>query len=129
MKIYVGNLSYSSTEDDVRQLFAQFGQVAEVTLLQDKQTGKPRGFGFVDMPSQEEAEKAIAELNGKPLDGRDLKISQAQEKTDKPRRSFGGGGGGKFGGPRGGGRPGGSGRPGGRFGGDRGGDRGGRSSY
>lgn len=85
-KLYVGNLSFSSTEEAVRTLFAQFGEVLSVNLISDRETGRPRGFGFVEM---ENAEAAIAALNGKDFEGRPLKVNQAQE---RPQRQGGGGG-------------------------------------
>lgn len=96
MNIYVGNLSYSSTEDSVRQHFAQFGEVSAVRIIQDRETGRSRGFGFVEMPNDEEAKAAIAALDGKDVDGRPVKLNEAQ-----PRPERGGGGGGR---PGGGGR-------------------------
>ncbi len=106
MKIYVGNLSFSSTEDDVRNAFSAFGNVDSVTLINDRETGRPKGFGFVEMKNDEEAKAAIAGLDGKQLQERSLKVNEARPKEDRPR-------GGGFGGGRGG------------FGGDRGGSRGG----
>ncbi len=114
MNIYVGNLSYQATEDELRALFEAFGQVSSVALIKDKMTGQPRGFGFVEMPNDSEAQKAIQELNGKDMKGRSLSINPA-----RPREERGGGGGGGFGGGRGGG--GGYGDRGGGRGGDRGG--------
>jgi RNA recognition motif-containing protein len=84
-KIYVGNLPFSATEEAVRALFSQHGTVQSVTLINDRETGRPRGFGFVEM-SQSDASKAIQSLNGHNMDGRPLKVNEAQ---DKPR---GGGG-------------------------------------
>jgi len=100
MNIYVGNLPHKVTEDEVRQAFAEFGQVTEVRLITDKFSGESKGFGFVEMPSKAEAEKAIQEMNGKELMGRALNVNEARPKTDR-----GGGGGrrGGFGGGRGGG--------------------------
>jgi len=125
MNIYVGNLPHKATEDEVRQAFAEFGQVAEVRLIVDKFSGESRGFGFVEMPSKTEAAKAIEEMNGKELMGRVLNVNEARPKVD--RGGGGGGGRGGFGGGRGGGRGGGGrgGGGGGRggFGGGRGGDR------
>jgi len=109
MNIYVGNLSYSSTEDSVRQHFAQYGEVSAVRIIQDRETGRSRGFGFVEMPNDEEAKAAIAALDGKEVDGRAVKLNEAQP---RPERSGGGGGGG-------GGRPGGGGGGGGGRGRDR----------
>ena len=99
MNIYVGNLSYSSTEESVRQHFAQYGEVSAVRIIQDRETGRSRGFGFVEMPNDEEAKAAIAALDGKDVDGRAVKLNEAQP---RPERTGGGGGGG-------GGRPGGGG--------------------
>jgi cold-inducible RNA-binding protein len=89
VNIYVGNLSHEATEDDVRQAFASFGQVSKVTIIKDRLTGEPRGFAFVEMPGKEEAEAAMAGLNGKPLNGRALKLSEARP---RPERSGDGGG-------------------------------------
>jgi cold-inducible RNA-binding protein len=118
-RIYVGNLSFSATSDSVRNAFAAIGTVTDVHLVTDRQTGQPRGFAFVTMGTDQEAAKAIAELNGTVLDGRPLRVNEAQE---RPSRDGGGGGGG-FGGGGGGGRGGGGG--GGRGGGGGGGGRGG----
>lgn len=114
MNIYVGNLSFDATEDEVRELFAAFGQVTSVSLIKDKFTGRPRGFGFVEMASDGEAQKAIAELNGKDFKGRSMTINQARPREEGG--GFGRGGGGGFGDRRGGGGGGGRdrrGRPGG----------------
>ena len=110
MNIYVGNLSYEATEDDLRQAFEAFGQVASVTIIKDKFTGESRGFGFVEMPTQAEAQAAIAGLNGKDVKGRTLNINEARPRAEGRRGGSGGGGGGG-GARRGGGdrRPGGSG--------------------
>jgi RNA recognition motif-containing protein len=89
-KLYVGNLPWSATEDDIRELFATVGEVQSANLILDRETKRSRGFAFVEM-SQEDAERAISQLNGKDFQGRDLRINEAQE---KPRRSGGGGGGG-----------------------------------
>lgn len=125
MNIYVGNLAREATEDQVRQAFEAFGQVSTVSIIKDKFSGEPRGFGFVEMPSKEEATAAIEGLNGKDLAGRELKINEAHD-----RDSRGGGGGGGRGGPRRGGfggGGGGGGRPprsgGGGYGGGGGGGR------
>jgi RNA recognition motif-containing protein len=104
-KIYVGNLSFNTTDDDLSKLFQPFGQVSSARVITDKFTGRSRGFGFVEMDNNEEADKAIAELNGKSADGRALKVSEAQPREDKPRGGGGYGGGGfGGGGRRGGGR-------------------------
>ncbi len=78
MNIYVGNLSYSMSEDELRDAFGAFGQVSSVKILMDRETGRSRGFGFVEMPNQSEAETAIAQLNGKDLGGRPLRINEAR---------------------------------------------------
>jgi len=89
-KIYVGNLPFSATEDLVRSLFAQHGAVDSVALINDRETGQPRGFGFVEM-ARADAARAIQSLNGQDMGGRALKVNEAQ---DKPRGGSGGGGGG-----------------------------------
>jgi len=116
MKIYVGNLSYNTMEDALRTLFAEHGEVEEVHVPTDRDSGRPRGFAFVTMPNQNEAQAAIAAINGQELDGRVLNVNEARPKT-------GGGGGGGYGG--GGGSRGGGGRGGSR-GGTGGGGSGGR---
>ncbi len=95
--IYVGNMSFQTTEGDLRAMFEQFGQVTRVHVATDRATGRGRGFGFVEMANDEEAEKAIAALNGRELDGRLLTVNEARPRVER-------------GGPRGGGR-GGYGRP------------------
>ena len=114
-KLFVGNLPHSTTEAELRTLFEPHGKVDQVSLVTDRDTGRSRGFAFVEMSDAGEAEKAIAALNGKELGGRALNINEARPKTD--RGGFGGPRGGP-GGPRGGGgRPGGGGRSGGGGGG------------
>lgn len=108
MNIYVGNISWNVTEDELRDLFAGHGEVVKANIIKDKFTGKSRGFGFVEMSNDEEAQAAIEELNGKDLGGRTLTVSQAKERTERPRN-------GGFGGNRGGSR--------GGFGGNHSGDR------
>lgn len=123
-KLYVGNLSFSTTEASLGDFFAQIGSVASVKLITDRDTGRSRGFGFVEMSSPDEAEKAISELNGKELDGRAISVSEARPQA--PRTGGGGfGGGGGRGGGGGGFGGGGRGGGGGGFGGG-GGGRGGR---
>jgi len=95
-KLFVGNLSFKTTENDLQDAFAQHGTVVEATLMMDRMTGRPRGFGFVTMGSPEEAQKAIDGLHGKPLDGRNLTVNIARPKEERP----GGGGGGGGRGPR-----------------------------
>jgi len=89
-KIYVGNLPFSADEEQVRTLFSQHGTVESVALINDRETGRPRGFGFVEMP-RADAQRAIQSLNGTDMGGRPLKVNEAQ---DKPRGGGGGGGGG-----------------------------------
>jgi RNA recognition motif-containing protein len=90
-KLFVGNLSFNTTEGDVLDLFKQAGTVTSCNLIVDKFTSKSRGFAFVEMGTQEEATKAIAELNGKELDGRALTVNEARPREDRPRGDFGGG--------------------------------------
>ena len=78
MNIYVGNLSYGMSEDELRDAFGAFGEVSSVKILMDRETGRSRGFGFVEMPNQSEAENAISQLNGKDLGGRALRINEAR---------------------------------------------------
>ena len=98
MNLYVGNLLFDVAENDLKSLFEPFGQVTEVRLIMDKYTGKSKGFGFIEMPSRDEALKAIAELNGKDMKGRPMTVNEAKPKTDRGDR----GGRGGFGGGRGG---------------------------
>ena len=96
-KLFVGNLSFKVTENDLNDAFAAFGTVTEVNLMMDRTTGRPRGFGFVTMGTDEEAQKAIAGMNGKEMDGRAMTVNVARPREERPdggRRSFGGGGGG-----------------------------------
>lgn len=118
--IYVGNLPFSATEDDVRTLFEAHGKVESVKLINDRETGRPRGFGFVDMPSAD-AQAAIAAVNGHEMGGRQLRVNEAQERAPRGPRSggYGGGGGGYGGGGGGGGGYGGGGSGGGYEGGGR----------
>jgi RNA recognition motif-containing protein len=123
VNIYVGNLSHDATEDNLREAFEAFGQVESVNIIKDRFSGESRGFGFVEMPSKQEAEKAIEEMNGKDLMGRAVNVNEARPKND----SRGGGGRGGYGGGGRGGRGGGGGRGGrGGGGGGRGGGGGGR---
>ena len=102
MNIYVENISRTANEQDLKDAFAAFGEVTSSSIIKDKFSGESRGFGFVEMPTKEEAEKAIAGLNGKDLKGRPLTVNEARPRTDGPRTGGGGGRGG-FGGGRGGG--------------------------
>jgi RNA recognition motif-containing protein len=86
--IYVGNLPFNATEQDVRALFERHGRVESVKLINDRETGKPRGFGFVDM-TQNEAQGAIQALNGQDLNGRPLRVNEAQERPQRPRAGGG----------------------------------------
>jgi cold-inducible RNA-binding protein len=99
-KLYVGNLSFQTTEGDLQRMFEQAGRVVSCSIIMDKFTNKSRGFGFVEMSSQEEATKAIAEYNGKDMDGRALTVNEAKPREERPRGNFGGGGGGGYGGGR-----------------------------
>ena len=92
VKLYVGNLSYSTTEDDLRALFAQAGTVASVTLIKDRDTGSSKGFAFVEMSSVQEAQKAITMFNGYQLNERELKVNPARPREERPG-GYGGGGG------------------------------------
>ncbi|MDC0678158.1 MULTISPECIES: RNA recognition motif domain-containing protein [Sorangium] len=124
-RLYVGNLSFSTTRETLESAFAAAGEVREIAMPTDRETGQPRGFAFVTMGSAQAANSAISQLNGAVLDGRALKVNEAQE---RPARGFGGGGGGFGGGGGGGGFGGGGGGfggGGGGFGGG-GGGRGGR---
>ena len=100
MKLYVGNLSYSTNESDLKDLFSQYGEVESVNIIIDRDTGRSKGFGFVELTERGDGEKAIAELNGSEVDGRQLKVNEAKPRTDN---RGGGGGGGYGGGRRGGG--------------------------
>jgi RNA recognition motif-containing protein len=90
-RLYVGNLSYDSTAETLRQSFSSFGEVTDVHVVMDRESGRSRGFGFVTMGDDAQAQKAIAEMNGAIVDGRPLKVNEAQE---RPNRGGGGGGGG-----------------------------------
>ncbi len=122
MKLYVGNLAFQTSSEDLQQLFAQAGTVESASVVEDRETGRSRGFGFVEMSSKEEGEKAIDQFNGKEVNGRNLNVNEA-----KPREDRGGGGGGGRGGYGGGGGRGGGG--GGRSGGGGGYGGGGGNRY
>jgi RNA recognition motif-containing protein len=115
--IFVGNLDFNATEEAVRSLFERYGTVNSARIMTDRDTGRSRGFAFVEMENESEADQAITALNGHTMDGRALNVNEARPKPD---RGFGGGGGSRFGGGGGGGRPSGGGggrRPGGGGGG------------
>jgi cold-inducible RNA-binding protein len=122
-RLYVGNLSFNTSQDALRAAFAECGEVSDVHIVTDRETGQPRGFGFVTMGTSQDAEKAMTKMNGATLDGRQLRVNEAEE---RPRGGGGGGGGGFRGGGGGGGggggrggRGGGGGGGGGRQGGNR----------
>ena len=102
MKLYVGNLSFQTSSDDLNQLFAQAGTVESAAVVEDRETGRSRGFGFVEMSSKEEATKAIEQFNGKEINGRNLNVNEAKPREDRGNRGGGGGGGRGFGGNGGG---------------------------
>ncbi len=134
-KLYVGNLSYNVRDDDLQQTFAQFGTVSSAKVMMDRETGRSKGFGFVEMGSDAEAQAAINGMNGQQMDGRALVVNEARPREERPggfggggsRGGFGGGGGGGYGGGGGAGRSGGGGFGGSGGGGGYGGGGGGRS--
>ncbi len=127
-KLYVGNLSYGTTSSDLEQLFGQFGAVQSAEVISDRETGRSKGFGFVQMGSDDEAQAAIAALSGQQHDGRPLTVNEAKPREDRPRGGgggggYGGGGGGRSSGGGGGYGGGGGGRSSGGYGGGGGGGR------
>ncbi len=100
-KLFVGNLSFNTTQTQLQDLFAAHGNVIEADVIMDKFSGRPRGFAFVTMDSKEAADAAIQALNGKDIDGRALTVNEARPREDRPRTGGGGGGGGGYGGDRG----------------------------
>ena len=92
MNIYVGNLAYSVTEDELREAFGAYGEISSVSLISDKFSGQSKGFGFVEMPNNSEADAAIKALNETSLKGRNIKVNQAKPRGDRPQRGGGGGG-------------------------------------
>jgi RNA recognition motif-containing protein len=96
MNIYVGNLAYSVTEDDLRTAFSAYGEITSVSLITDKFSGQSKGFGFVEMANNSEADAAIKGLNETALKGRNMKVNQAKPRSDRPQRGGGGGGGRRF---------------------------------
>jgi len=115
VKLYVGNLSFQTSSTDLQQLFSQAGTVESASVVEDRETGRSRGFGFVEMATSEEGQAAIQQFNGKEINGRNLNVNEARPREDRGGRGGGGGGGrGGYGGNRGGGGRGG-------YGGNRGG--------
>ena len=99
MKLYVGNISFDTTQQDLEKLFGEIGTVTSTNLIEDRETGRPRGFGFVEMSSKEEGQNAISQLNGKEVDGRELKVNEAKPQEKRSGGGgYGGGGGGSYGG-------------------------------
>ena len=94
-KLYVGNLSYSVRDESLQQAFSQFGQVTSAKVMMDRDSGRSKGFGFVEMGSDAEAQAAIRGMNGQPLDGRAIVVNEARPKEDRPGGGYGGGGGGR----------------------------------
>jgi RNA recognition motif-containing protein len=90
MNIYVGNLAYETTEEQLRELFGQFGEVQGASVIVDRVTGRSRGFGFVEMPDNTQAQQAIDALNAKEIGGRVLTVNQARDRSSRPRRNSGG---------------------------------------
>jgi len=127
-KLYVGNLAYSVRDDDLQQAFAQFGTVSSAKVMMDRDTGRSKGFGFVEMGSDAEAQSAINGMNGQALDGRALVVNEARPREERPG-GFGGGGGGRSGGGGFGGGGGGRSGGGGGYGGGGGGRSGGGGGY
>lgn len=121
-KLYVGNLPYSAKEESLKEHFSSAGSVASVKIIIDRETGRSKGFGFVEMESDDGAQSAVSQLDGQEFEGRSLRVSEAKPQPERESR----GGGGGFGGGRSGGGFGGGGNRGGDRGGDRGGNRGGR---
>ena len=89
-KVYVGNLSYDTTEDTLRTLFAEYGEIASINMITDRETGRPKGFAFVEMATEQAAQAAITGLNGKSVDNREIKVDKAKPQADRNRRQSGG---------------------------------------
>jgi len=100
MKLYVGNLSYDTTDDDLRDAFSNYGEVLTANVVSDRDTGRSKGFGFVEVANAEDGEAAISGLNGAELGGRQIKVDEARPPRERDRRGGGGGGGGRGGGGR-----------------------------
>jgi RNA recognition motif-containing protein len=96
MNIYVSNLSFDVQDQDLREFFTPYGEVTSAKIINDRESGRSRGFGFVEMSDDEAAKKAIAELNDSSVDGRNIKVMEARPKEDRPAKNFGGGGGGGY---------------------------------
>jgi len=131
-KLYVGNLAYSVRDESLQAAFSQFGTVTSAKVMMDRETGRSKGFGFVEMGNDAEAQAAINGMNGQPLEGRPVVVNEARPREDRPGGFGGGGGGGgrsPYGGGGGGGRGGYGGGGGGGYGGGGGGGGGGRSPY
>ena len=88
MRIYVGNLPYSMTDDDLRDTFSEYGEIASAEVIKDKFSGQSKGFGFVDMPNNSDADTAIKELNDSPMGGRKLTVNEARPRAERPPRRF-----------------------------------------
>ena len=120
MNIYVASLSWGTSSDSLQDLFAQYGEVSSANIITDRETGRSRGFGFVEMPNDEEGQKAIDALNGTDFEGKTINVSVARPREERPARSFGGGNRGGYGGGNRGGYNGGGNRGGYNGGGNRG---------
>ncbi len=88
LNIYVGNLPYSVNEEDLRNLFSEFGEVSSAHVISDRETGRSKGFGFVEMDNSEDGQKAIEALDGSDLSGRNIRVNEAKPREDRPRRRF-----------------------------------------
>ncbi|HEY4222957.1 MAG TPA: RNA-binding protein [Myxococcota bacterium] len=95
-RLYVGNLPFTTTDDDLAKAFSPFGNVGRASVVTDRESGRSRGFGFVEMTTPDEAQAAITGLDGKPFEGRNLQVNVARPREDRPRRGGGGGGGGRY---------------------------------
>lgn len=87
-KVYIGNMNYKTTEERLGEVFQEYGEVVSINIIKDKDTGRPRGFAFIEMSSDEEANKAISSLNGSDLDGRQIKVNEAKERRDFKQERF-----------------------------------------
>ena len=125
MKLYVGNLSFNTSDQDLSTLFSEVGTVTSTNIIEDRETGRSRGFGFVEMSSKEEGQNAITQFNGKEVDGRELKVNEAKPQENRSGGGGGGGGRGGYGGGGGGGGRGGYGGGGDSYGSGGGGFQGG----